>query len=280
MFVRINTDYSISLLVTDISGNRITTDSPTVAIRDVQNNTYWNGIAWQPTMANIVMNHIANGVYNSVFVPSSVGIYEITCQSEIYNITRIESIEVYDDTIAKYDWKVNTTFTVSFSKLSELDNPVASVCKEAPHLFWSGTEWTATEIKIPMNLLIGGVFICQFTPDEAGEYVVNVNSQNGQEILYAINASVEADADSILPVAINNYNFKSQDGSDSTLVDESQIAVNTVSVTCFDTNTQLVVSKATSNIKGEWNMLIKPGKYFFVFAKDGYISVSFERSVM
>jgi len=278
MFVKINTDYSISLLVTDTNGNRITTDLPIVTIKDIQNNTYWNGMMWQSTIANIIMDHIANGVYRTTIVPSAVGVYDVIAESENYNIVKSETIEVYDDDIAKYDWKVNTPFTISFSKVSEIDNPIVSICKESSQTYWNNTQWLIPKTDLPMSELDGGVFIYEFTPDEEGEYVVLVNSQNGQEIVYIVNATTVAD--NILPVAINNYNFKSQDGSDSTLVDDYQIGINTVSINCFDVVTKQVVCKTMSNIKGEWNMLIKPGKYFFVFSKDGYVSVSFERSVM
>jgi hypothetical protein len=276
MFVKINTTYSVSLLVKDINGNRITNDLPILTIKNVKNNTYFNGMIWQPSITNIIMEHIADGVYKYDFTPTEIGVYELTAESEIYNISKTESIEVYDTDVAKYDWQVGTVFTIKYTKTSDENVPTVRLIKDKSELYWNGVQWVTTISAVSMNEIDGGVCVLDFVPDEEGEYSVFIIGAT--EVFYIINATQTSD--NTAPVLLNNYSFKYQDGTDSTIFDEKSVPLPGVQITCFDVNTKQVVAKTYSNNKGEWNMSIKPGRYFFMFEKDNYISVSFERSVM
>ena len=80
-------------------------------------------------------------------------------------------------------------------------------------------------------------------------------------------------------VKITNKVFKNQDGTDTTILDSNKNPLPGVKITCYDMKTKDVVAVTQSDSNGAWEMYVKHGSYFFTFEKDGYISVSFERTV-
>jgi hypothetical protein len=144
-------------------------------------------------------------------------------------------------------------------------------------MFWNGLSWVLTDTTLSMPLLSGNVYSYSFSPDTESEYAITITSGE-KELFYIIDATTTAD--DVAPVFIDNTTLRSLDGSDSTTVNDKGEKMPSVSVSVFNTSTKEVVAKTISNSSGEWNMMIKPGEYYFMFEKDGYISVGFERMVV
>ncbi|MCX8074092.1 MAG: carboxypeptidase-like regulatory domain-containing protein [Clostridia bacterium] len=278
MFVKVNTEYLISLLVVDSNGNRIINDLPVVIIKNLQNNSYWNGMFWQPTISEIILNHISDGVYKTEFTPDAVGLYEITTKSDLYGINKVEILEVYDTNIVQYNWKIGIPFTAKYTNIGGSDTPLITICDTKNNLYWNESKWVSNPTNIEMVSNGGDVYSYDFTPTHEAEYSIFMRSTDNAEIFYILSVSEEAEA--IQPIIINNSVFKNQDGTDSTILDERNNPINGAKITCYNVLTKEVEARCVSNIKGEWSMAIKPGKYMFVFEKEGYMSVTFERSVM
>jgi len=277
MFIKVNQPYTATLLVMDINNNRVLNDTPVIIIKNTQSNMYFNGIAWQSSVAQLVMPHIANGVYSKQVTFDESGVYRVTAKSDAYSIEKVETVEVYDANLMRYSWLVGSTFLVKYEGDTSTEIVQVRIQRNVDAMFWNGLSWVLTDTTLSMPLLSGNVYSYSFSPDTESEYAITITSGE-KELFYIIDATTTAD--DVAPVFIDNTTLRSLDGSDSTTVNDKGEKMPSVSVSVFNTSTKEVVAKTISNSSGEWNMMIKPGEYYFMFEKDGYISVGFERMVV
>jgi len=274
MFLKLGQTYVVSLLVTDINNNRILDDTPITIIKNSQDFKYWNGMSWVDNEFHIIMNHIGNGVYSYNFTPDKIGVFTILSRSDEYNCSKIISLTAYNDDIVKYDWLVNTSYPIKF--IGDGDSAKAKIIKLKDNTFWNGTEWVNDIFLIDMNS-VEDFYLYNFTPDEISEYSITVFSEI-DEIFFILNATDTAD--NIPPLFVGSNTLKSLDGSDSKVLDEQGSPIPNTQITIFNPTTKEVIAKTITNDVGAWNLMLKPGNYYFMFEKNGYISVGFERMVV
>lgn len=144
--------------------------------------------------------------------------------------------------------------------------------------FFNGLFWVSEECTIFVNHKENGIYELLFTPDEVSTYEATMYSKNYpvamSKTIYCFEEGTE---DSLVP--IDSKTFKNQDGSDTKIVNQSGVPITGAKITCFNLSGE-VEAVTQSNDTGDWNMLIKRGRYFFSFEKDGFVSVSFERTVV
>lgn len=275
MFVRLGQPYVASLLVTDINGNRILNDSPTVTVRDLQESKYWNGITWQTNPCSIIMAHINNGVYSYAFSLNKVGVFNLVCNSAVYHISKSETLEIFDDSLSIYTWPVNVpfdmTYTASASGLVNL-----RIVKDKDATYWNGTIWTNDYTNLYMTALYDNVYKYTFIPDENSEYSITIYTDT-DEVFYVIKAT--DDADYMAPIIVNNTTLRASDGSDTIIRNESGNPLSGTKVSVYDPMTKELIATSVSSAYGTWSVTVKPGLYYFMFEKPGYSTVGFERTV-
>lgn len=276
MFIKLGNNHNISLLVTDINGTRITDDSPYTIIKKVGANTYWSGISWVDYEFEIFLDHVMDGVYQYIFTPDTADLYEIVTESDEYKISKTETIEVYADDFVSYKWMVGTEFLIKYPSANSEIIPNVRICKEKDQKYWDGSGWVIVSTYIPMVIIEGGIATYSFIPDEEGRYYITI-SDGSDELLMSIDATLVAD--NIPPVIVTNMTMKSLDGTDSTLMTESSIPIAGVKISAYDPVTKQLISQTASDSSGWWSMILKPGKYYFVFEKDGYTPIGMQRTV-
>lgn len=276
MFVKLGNSYTISILVTDINGVRITNDSPYAIIKNISQNTYWNGITWVESEFQIYLEHVLNGVYQYAFTPDTTDIFELVTKSDAYQISKTDTLEVYDNDFVTYQWMVGNEFMIKYP-LSDINViPTVKICKEISNMYWNGAAWSTEPVHINMTVIEGGISTYIFIPDEESNYYITI-FDGIDEMLIAIQATKIAD--NIAPIIVTNKSLKSLDGTDCTIMNESGITLSAVKILVYDLFTKQIISQTVSDTNGSWSLILKPGKYYFTFEKDGYIPIGMQRTV-
>lgn len=274
MFLKLGSTYYANLTVTDSNGNMIDNDTPTMTVYDLKKNLYHNGLTWTSSLTELVMTGVGAGVYQSQFICDVTGSFRVTMTSRNYEITKVESIEVYDTDVAEYQWQTGVPYTINYESLSA-DIPVCSISRDSDGKYLSADEWVNECTEHSMTL-VNDSYKFSFTPPTDDNYGITVKCGDSQ--FYYILKSMSV-AENIAPVLVTNQTLKALDGTQSDVVDHKGVPLSEVSVTAFDISTKKVVGKAVTNLRGEWSMLLKPGTWQFLFEKQGHISVGFERTV-
>ena len=166
------------------------------------------------------------------------------------------------------------------------DTVVATIKDKSNDKFFNGLFWVDKQCELIVPHKGDGIYSFDFIPEQVSFFEVDLKSKShriaSKEIIESIE-NIDEDIDSGMSynpiVKITNKVFKNQDGTDTTILDSNKNPLPGVKITCYDMKTKDVVAVTQSNSKGEWEMYVKHGSYFFTFEKDGYISVSFERTV-
>jgi hypothetical protein len=260
----------------DMNNVRITTDSPYTIIKKVGDNTYWNGITWSSSEFQIYLEPVINGVYQYIFTPDTADLYEIVTKSDEYLVSKTETVEVYSEDFAVYPWMVNTEFMIKYPLTDITVIPKVKICKEKSQTYWDGSSWSTQQTFLSMNLIDGSIATFPFIPNEEDKYYVTI-SDGANELLMMVQASTLAD--NIPPVIVTNSSMKSVDGSDCTIMTEMNSPLPSVKISVYDDVTKNLVAQTASDVTGAWSLILKPGKYYFLFEKEGYISIGFQRVV-
>jgi hypothetical protein len=276
MFLKLGNSYTISLLVTDINGVRITNDSPYVIIKDIGKGTYWNGISWSGSELDIYLEHTLDGVYQYVFTPDMAGVFEITAKSDTYQSSKVETLEVYEEDFASYQWLTGCEFTIKYPANNADIIPQVQICKDIDKTYWYNGTWNITPAYENMTALDGGVVVSHFTPDEDSKYYITILDGENETLMIL---SATAASDNIAPVVVTDKSVQSTDGTDCTITNDSNIPLSGVKISAYDPLTKELISKTASDVKGKWTLILKPGQYYFVFEKDGYTSIGMQRTV-
>lgn len=274
MFLKVNDVYYASITVADANNNPVDNDTPVMTIYDVEENQYYNGLSWSPTITELVLAGVGNGVYQSQFVADKTGTFKISITSRDYNISITDTLEVYDTNVATYHWQTGTLYTIEYNCAQHL-SPTCIIVRGEDHKYYNGRSWQ-DEIKENLMVLANGTRKFSFIPDVDGDYGITIKCEDS-EFYYVLQAS--SIAENIAPVLVSNQTLRSLDGTDAKVIDAKGLPLSGASITAFNPVTKEVVGKTTTNHTGDWSMLLKPGKWHFLFEKQGYISVGFERTV-
>lgn len=274
MFLKVNSIYYASIRVTDVNDNPVDNDTPTMTVYDMKNNLYYNGLSWSAGTTELVLTGVGGGVYQSQFVADKTGTFKISIVSRNYNIATTEILEVYDTDVATYQWQTGTLYTIDYNCAEHLA-PTCIIIRGEDHQYYNDGTWQG-ELKENTMSLVNGTHKFSFTPDIDGDYGITIKCGDS-EFYYVLQAS--SVSKNIAPVLVSNQTLRSLDGTDAVVVDAKGVPLSEASVTAFDPSSKEVVGKTTTNHSGEWSMLLKPGKWHFLFEKQGYISIGFERVV-
>lgn len=182
--------------------------------------------------------------------------------------------------------KTNTPYKIKVSLIDENNNAiddanvVISIKRKLDNMFFNGITWSEDECDIVIPHLSNGDYEYVYTPDKEGVYIISKRATNNYTYAESevIQVFDEIDCNDSI-VKITNYNFLANDNSDTTIVDSNGIPMQGVKISCINPETKETEYVAQSDKDGCWEMIIKKGTYFFIFEMDGYVTVSFERTV-
>ena len=274
MFLKVNSTYYASIMITDVNNNPVDNDAPTMTVYDVKNNLYYNGLSWSAGITELVLAGVGGGIYQSQFIADKAGTFKISIVSRNYNISKTEMLEVYDADVATYQWQTGTLYTIEYNCAEHL-SPICIITRGENHQYYFDGGWQ-NDLKENSMSLVNSAYKFSFIPDIDGDYGITIKCGDS-EFYYVLQAS--SVAANITPVLVSNQTLRSLDGTDTTVLDAKGVPLSNVSVTAFDPSSKEVVGKTTTNHSGEWSLLLKPGKWHFLFEKQGYISFAFERVV-
>lgn len=147
--------------------------------------------------------------------------------------------------------------------------------------YFNGMFWIEQESELIVPHDNNGTYKVTFNPDFCSAFKLNIYSEKHNaadtQLLQVYSGGIIPDG--VTPVKIGSSNFKSQDGTDTTILDIHEKPLVGVKISCFNKETKEIVAVSQTNDLGEWEMIIPEGYYFFMFEKEGYLSVSFERTV-
>lgn len=280
MFVKLGDSFIISLVVEDVNGNRVSDDNPTVVFYNTVTKQYWNGLAWQSARFVMYMEYQDNGVYMTSFTPDRVGSFTAAASSSVYTAAQTLKVDVYDESIAKYDWQTGLAFTASHTRTNGLPTttpPTIIVNRVFDNTFLDGdAAWSNAPIALNMVHIGANVFTFTFIPDVSSEYMLTI-ADGSDDSLFAINASV-AGSD-VLPIIVSSDTLLNNDSSNTAVVSNSGLPLQGATVKLYNLVTKELVASATTDVTGSWSVLVRPGRYYFMFEKDSYEAVGFERTV-
>ena len=277
MFIQKNVNHAISLLVTDSGGNIISNDTPYVCIKN-QDGKFYNGIEFVDTEARLSMDSQNNGYYTASFVPGVSGRYSILAKSEVYLIQKQYYVDVYDDSMAKYPYKLGTEFSLELIPDDGISNIMVQTQRQIDSMYLTQNgDWNNEISFINISTNAEGKFIFSFVPDIESSYILQIDGSKSDAI-YIIDATVNSD--SIIPVFAGSSNILAPDGSSSEVLDNFSRPIVGAKITIRSLPDTKIASVTSTDSDGKWGAYLTPGKYHFFIEKSDYISVSFIRTVI
>lgn len=271
---------SISLTVEDLQGGRVTDDTPYVNIKNAETNKYYNGLSWQETPFNLYMTHVSNGVYIYRWLLLYSGVFQVTAKSATYGTENTVDVNVFSEIESTYPWIKTEPYIVQFASGNSAASVQVSI-QNANGEYWNGTEFVAGEIFNDMTKESPDdvVFTYSITFASAGKYTIFAKNSNDltDSLLYMLN--VLDSEDDVIPVTVAWNNLASLDGTDCLIIDEKGMPIKDLEVAAYNAATKQLANKCFTNEDGTWDMVLKPGRYTFMFTKPGYESEGFERLV-
>ena len=277
MFIQKNVNHAISLLVTDSGGNIISNDSPYVCIKN-QDGKFYNGIEFVDTEARLSMDSQNNGYYTASFVPGASGRYSILAKSEIYLIQKQYYVDVYDDSMTKYPYKLGTEFSLELIPDDGISNIMVQTQRQIDSMYLTQNgDWNNEISFINISANVEGKYIFSFVPDIESSYILQIDGSKSDAI-YIIDATVNSD--SVIPVFAGSSTILAPDGSSSEVLDNFSRPIIGAKITIRSLPDKSIASVTSTDSDGKWGVYLVPGKYHFFIEKSDYISVSFIRTVI
>ncbi|MEG0728132.1 MAG: hypothetical protein RR420_00780 [Anaerovoracaceae bacterium] len=281
MHIQTNQIFNVTLSITG-SGGEPVIDTPVCTIMDTQTGKYFNGIEWTTTLSSISMAHTGGGLYVFNFTPVYEGTFFIRASASA-NLGNLPCTELYlfvHDKIQDYKWKIGTSYTVTQVKRTPIEIVTCMVKKELLGVttWFDGTTFISSQIPIVLSMTEKQNSIVELAVPilDEGKYSIVTRPNNMYSETYNVVGSNVAD---IQPIIISNTSFSNQDGTDSTILDDKRNPIKDIYIRAYDMATTTLVSEAYTNANGAWSLALRPAKYMFIFEKEGYASVSFERTV-
>lgn len=278
MYIKKDQPYICTICVQDKAGAKISNDTPYIIIFDTQAKKYYNGLFFEDTETKLQMRYSQNGTYIYEFVPETISSFEVKCVSEKYETSNILMLDVYDlESTPSYEWKTGNTFVISQPNVTGGDF-TCSIQRSIDNYYWSGAEWKNTKTELSMyRSQNNALWILEFTPYDVDQYTITVTSKEESYVyvLDVTNTLKEQGA----PVMVNSSSLRFSDGTDSVVITKRGEPIAGASVSAYDKNTKKLIRKTITTRDGKWNMMIPHGDYIFMFSKDGFSTISLERSV-
>ena len=278
MFIKKNQPYICSICITDKTGTKVSNDTPYIIILNTEKKTYYNGLFFDDSETRLQMRYSQNGVYIYEFTPESSGTYEIRCVSENYGISNNVILETYDsEEVPGYDWKLRETFLISQPNVIGCEYRCC-IQRDLDDRYWSGSQWQDLKVTLPMYLSDNdAMWYFEFKPFDECKYTIVLQSDEANYI-YSLNVS-ESLKEKGVPVMANSSSIRFSDGTDTVVITKRGEPIPGASVSAYDKNTKKLISKTSTSRDGKWNMMIPHGSYIFMFSKDGFSTMSLERSI-
>jgi len=268
--IKLNEDFTVSLLVHDQNGQNVDNDTPFAVIQNLSDNKYWNGIAWQDNQFNITLNYAFDGIYNYTFKPDITGQISIKCTSVNYGIANSQIIFVDDIGFSEYAWKLGQQYVISVRTISNIESGRVKLYRSSDSSYYNGSVWSQSLVWINMELTFDKLLQYSFTPDVLCAYCIEIQTSENQKSNYVINVLDNVEGN--VPILIDSRTFMSNDGTDSKITDPAGNPLYNAQIMCYDIDNQKqLVAKSISDSAGNWNMSIREGFYYFIFEKDGYL---------
>lgn len=277
MFLKLGNTYYAELNVVDSNGRKVDDDIPLMKIQDIDTKEYFNGVVWQKSQIALALMCVGDGVYTNEFTPDRVGRVQITLESSKYNCSKIDQIEVYEEVNDKHNWQCGRKYVVEYTVPKKIDGDLyCTIAKEDSGKYFTGYTWQTHPASLPLVSMGNGKYGYSFTPKELGAYCISIVCG---EVQYHYILNVVERAKNLAPVIVTNSSLLSLDGSDSTVIADNGVPIDKAEVIVYDPESKEIIAKTETNSAGEWQMMLEPGIWQFLFQKDGYISISFERTV-
>ena len=293
MTIKKNTDYTATLLVMDKNSRRVDNDSPIVTIQNAVTYDYWDGVSWRNDPFQHAMQLLANGLYTFTFTPEETGTYNIVCESQMYGLKSIDVLYVCDeqDDSVVFSWPIGDEHTVIVSAIDNQESAKVKIYRQIDKSYYfiekkkkpcscKVEEIPSWQPYLAWNTMarVDGQFVFTFVPDQESVYNIEVATTSGQKMMYTLSASQTAE--SAAPILVSSKTFKNNDGTDSIITDAIGRPLMGVRISFFDMkNNKTKVASTQSDSNGEWRTAVKPGKYYVMFEKEGYVAKGFERTV-
>lgn len=178
-------------------------------------------------------------------------------------------------------------YKVQLEVKDSLGNPVAdtivslTIQDKISGQYFNGISFKAEECTIYASHVGDGIYEYNFTPQYCSQYRIIISS-----IDYSLSNTYELEvyesSDNTYDgeyVVINSSDLSYLDNSDANVTNEDGTPVYGVTVKCLDKTTQETVYVTKTDINGQWSMTLKEGTYVFLFELDGYVVISFEKTI-
>ena len=182
---------------------------------------------------------------------------------------------------------VGETYKVALDVLDEFNAPivsdvvVATIKDRNSGLNYNGLFWQETGCEIMVPHIGNGRYGFDFKVEEQSVFDINIFSKKFPIAKsFVIESFEKVEVKENTYVKITSKNFRYQDGSDTIILSENGNPLAGVKISCYNPDNKEVIAVTQSDSFGEWSMIIPKGKSFFIFEKDGYATVSFERTVL
>lgn len=143
--------------------------------------------------------------------------------------------------------------------------------------YFNGIFWVNDSVDIMVYHSYDGIYSYEFVPEEVGMYMLTLtNKAYSRSIQEEIRVAALSEDEVI---NISSDKFFNQDGTDTKITDVSGSPMAGVKISAYNKETKMLEAVTQSDLDGNWSLILKPSTYIFMFEKDGYISVSFERTV-
>lgn len=280
MIKKIGSDVSISLLVKDELGDRVRDDTPHVNIKDLGTGKYYNGLSWQQLPFNLYMSHVSNGVYTYDWNLIFIGVFEIDAISTAYGTNSSVSVNVYAENESTFPWLITDSHKVQFASNNNAETSNV-IIQDSQGYYWDGEFFIPEEVENAMFRESPNdiVFSYQVAFANTGKYIILARNatDDADFLMYSLN--VVSESSEIAPIAVSWDTLVSLDGTDCLVVDDNSNPIQGVEVAVYDSVTKVLVNKIDTNADGTWEMILRPGRYTFMFIKGGYEAAGFERVV-
>lgn len=144
--------------------------------------------------------------------------------------------------------------------------------------YFNGVFWVDDDVDIIVYHSHDGKYSYEFTPEAIGMYsLMLLNKSYSCSIQEEIRVTEDLSEDEV--INISSDKFFNQDGTDTKITDISGKPMVGVKISAYKKETKSLEAVTQSDLDGNWSLFLRPSTYIFMFEKDGYITVSFERTV-
>lgn len=286
MFHKLGSIFRIEFTVLDSEEQRVEGASPLCRIINDVDKKYWTGSFWQAESVSLPMAEVGDGVYEYAMNFTSPGNYTVHCDDDKHGVHNTFTVRAYNSSERTVYTAAGNSYTAKFLARDGEGNCVddaslrMTIRSDATGEYLAAAGRTEDYAEVPMSLFGEGVYIYIFTPDVAEEYTITCFDETyNLSCAYALKAiDLTATSGENSLISVNSSGLNSTDGTNSTIKDADGNPMSEAIISAYDSENSLV-ARCMSIYDGTWQMYLRAGQYRFEFKKDGYLPVSFGRTV-